>query len=163
MLFVLNELRDTKVGEKISDEKLFMYSLYMLVLVAIQFLSTVLNNWQNLIVSRLSVRVRSAVTSLLLKKVFKFSVLNPNEYSEGKILNYVTVDANKFEFCCFQTITLVTSSWNLILGILSVYFIAGSAILPVIGVASAGGLIMFLIQKSVYKFREDLMNCKDKR
>jgi hypothetical protein len=93
-----------------------------------QLLSTLLQNWNQMHFSRLSVRIRSCIVQLILKKAFKFSILNPSEHSEGKILNFVQVDTQKFETSVFFVVNFLIAILQIIIGLGLIAYVAGETV-----------------------------------
>lgn len=75
----------------------------LMILIVIFSLLTILIKNQGLFYSqRLSQRLRSALTSAILLKSFKCSLMNANKFDEFRVLNLVTADINKFELGVMQ-------------------------------------------------------------
>jgi hypothetical protein len=102
--WVVSSLMTTKTPDGQADTginiSLFIFNIVMILVV--QLIAVAAEQYNIITMSRLSVKIRNVVTSLIIEKAYKFSLLNSKNYNEGGLINFVQVDAVKFEKSIFQ-------------------------------------------------------------
>ena len=95
-LFLYLLLIDVSKAEKEewdSEKKFNRFAIWYGAIVATQFLGSIFINYVMLDLGRLGIRLKNTVIFAIYKKTLKVSVLNPNQHTEGKIVNYVQVSS----------------------------------------------------------------------
>jgi hypothetical protein len=102
--WVVSSLMTTPTTDGQADTginiSLFVFNIVMILVV--QLIAVSAEQYNIITMSRLSVKIRNVVTSLIIEKAYKFSLLNSKDYNEGGLINFVQVDAVKFEKSIFQ-------------------------------------------------------------
>lgn len=113
--------------------------------------------------NRIFLRVRSALVSLIMKKMLKYPVTNPSEFTEGKILNFVAIDANKFELGSLFIMWLFSNTFMIILTTGAIGYLAGLICLPVVVTLLLGSCFIYVMNKKWNKLKIEMMMFKDKK
>lgn len=145
------------------NEKNELYLYLFGGLLASQVIGSFFFNYITCDLSRLSVRLKSGVIFAIYKKLLKISVLNPSEHTEGNILNYINVDAQKLEDAITKLNLLFESFWLVVFGFtICVYIVSFNIVACVIVFFSLTFLSMCLY-KLIFKYEVRFMIAKDKR
>lgn len=96
-LILLSLTRYTEDASKLLPEDRDVWDLipYFCGILVLQMFSSILSNYSQISLKRLSLRIQASLESMIYDKILMFSVLNPSDHDEGSISNYVNVDAPK--------------------------------------------------------------------
>ena len=128
---IIDDIKANDSQGAIPLEKIYTYIIYFSLMIIVNYFVAIIESVINLEISRISLRVRTSIISLIMKKMLAFPIVNPNKFTEGKILNFVTTDANKFEFCGFYVNQLFKSSLLILLTTIAIGLLAGYVCFPV--------------------------------
>lgn len=160
MLFLLQTV--VKEGPT-EEEKIKTYiSLYAMI-VGAQFFGALLQNYTKCDLSRLSVRLKNAMIYAIYQKIVKVSVLNPAAHTEGNILNYIQIDAQKLEDAITKFSVLLESIWMVLFGFIISVYLVGFHIIPVIVIFFILTCITISLYRFIFKYEVRFMIAKDKR
>ena len=95
----------------------------MVIILLFQFLEVFFKNYINFFIARLNMKIKSALISILFNKIMKISLLNNNKYSEGTVLNFVTVDIIKIEYVSNRLLMILNAVITFIIGFVIIYYI----------------------------------------
>jgi hypothetical protein len=115
---VMNTLKkktDHVESKGIQGEELLVIGGYFSGIIFANLTCAILDNHLNLIIQRLSTKVKTSLISFVMRKLLNFSVTNPSEFTEGKIMNFVGVDSNKFEWSCYQIVLFFKMLLNIVI------------------------------------------------
>jgi hypothetical protein len=115
---VMNTLKkktDHVESKGIQGEELLVIGCYFSAIIFANLTCAILDNHLNLIIQRLSTKVKTSLISFVMRKLLNFSVTNPSEFTEGKIMNFVGVDSNKFEWSCYQIVLFFKMLLNIVI------------------------------------------------
>jgi ABC-type multidrug transport system fused ATPase/permease subunit len=70
-------------------------------------------------------RAENGIRAIVLNKVYKFSVLNPSRFGEGKLINLICGDCNSFSQALWHVYESVVSAFNIIFYIIGIWMMAG--------------------------------------
>lgn len=68
-----------------EDKSIFAYC--MLAIALFQIMEALLTNYSIFVISRLGVKIKSSVLTLMFNKVLKMSLINGSKFPEGKVMN----------------------------------------------------------------------------
>ena len=139
------------------------FATFIAITLTLQIITAFLKNYNSLELSRLSIRIKNSIISMVIQKSLKVSILNSKTHTEGELINFVQVDANKFEMSVFQFIRFQEAILSLIIGSCLVYYVAGFVVWIVFAVFILSTITMGLITKLYQKFQTRLMKHKDER
>lgn len=145
------------------DEKNSFYIYYFGGLLLSQIVGAFIYNYIACDLSRLSVRLKSSVIFAIYKKLMKISVLNPSEHTEGNILNYINVDAQKLEDAITKLNLLFESIWLVIFGFSLCIFLVSYNIAACVIVFFSLTFVSMCFYKLIFKYEVRFMIAKDKR
>ena len=89
------------------------------------FLSYTLYNFASWMGARISLWMKTAVIYLTYKKIMKVSTLNPSEFTEGSIINFIQVDAMKIQDSMINVLTAIDNAFQLLLSFAIGFFFVG--------------------------------------
>lgn len=139
------------------------YIYYFSGLVFAQIFGALLKNYIYCDLSRLSVRLKNGVIFAIFKKLLNISVMNPSEHTEGNILNYINVDAQKLEDAITKLNLLMESFWLVVFGFTICYFLVSFNIIACFVVFFTLTYLSTCLYKVIYKYEVQFMIAKDKR
>lgn len=145
------------------EEKNMRYIYYFGGVLLSQVLGSILFNYITFDLSRLSVRLKSGVIFAIYKKLLRISVLNPSEHTEGNILNYINVDAQKLEDAITKLNLLFESFWLIVFGFTFCIFLVGYNIAACVIVFFSLTFLSMCFYKLIFKYEVAFMIAKDKR
>lgn len=160
---VIDEIKANSRSGKIMVDSLYTYITYFFIMIAINFIIAVLEGIIALEVARISLRIKAALISLIMKKMLTYPVVNSSKFTEGKILNFVTTDANKFEICALQFILIFKSIALVILTTVALGQLAGSVCFPITSTLLIGSFFVGLMNEFYRIIKTKMMEFKDKR
>ena len=136
-------------------------------LLSIAFITSttlMIRNYYIFRVERFSLRIRSAVLSVLERKIMRFSVLNSTYFTEGKITNLLQVDTKRVTTFFYEFFELVRNLMIAVVGTGYMAFIAG--LMPTLFVVGTFTAI-YMVYSIFYYIRSRLVRkflfFKDKR
>lgn len=154
----------TNTDDSISrDDKNDRYLYFFGGLLLSQVFGSFLYNYIACDLSRLSVRLKSGVIFAIYKKLMKISVLNPSEHTEGNILNYINVDAQKLEDAITKLNLLFESFWLIIFGFTLCIYLVSYNIATCVIVFFSLTFVTMCFYKLIFKYEVKFMVAKDKR
>jgi ABC-type multidrug transport system fused ATPase/permease subunit len=164
MLSVLMYLIIEDATAIVDDEKrTIRLSIYLGSLCVCQIVGAFLKNYIYCDLSRLSVRLKCGVIFTIYKKLMRISVLNPSEHTEGNILNYINVDAQKLEDAITKLSLLMEAIWLIIFGFsICIWLISFNIVACIVSFFGLTFFTMFLY-KLIFKYEVMVAIAKDKR
>jgi len=161
LMFLVLELINN--GTKTGDDAMYWYAGYFGAIAGFQLFGHLFFNYVQNDLSRLSVRLKSAVTFMAYQKLFKVGVLNPKEHTESNILNYIQVDAQKMEDAITKFAMLFESFWQIIFGFsISIYLVSYNIAACFVAFVSLT-IFTFMLYKFIFKYEVRFMIAKDLR
>jgi ABC-type multidrug transport system fused ATPase/permease subunit len=146
-----------------SDERTWRLGIYLGLICVCQILGSFLKNYIYCDLSRLSVRLKCGVIFTVYKKLMRISVLNPSEHTEGNILNYINVDAQKLEDAITKLSLLMEAIWLIIFGFsICIWLISYNIAACIISFFALTFFTMYLY-KVIFKYEVMVAIAKDKR
>ena len=113
-------------------------------------------------VDRISARICCSLTFMIYNKILKVSTLNPSEFDEGKIINYIQIDANKLNRSIGVLVFGLDSFWNLFFALLLGFILYGWVLVVLIITFVAMSFVINITFKQFFKNITELMGFKDK-
>jgi len=112
---------------------------------------------------RMALIWRSNMMACVFEKMLHYNSLNPSLHSEGNMMNYLQVDAGKFEMAGFAVVGLIRTTFGFIIAIsLGLYFI-GYPVLLMLSFMVAMNIAVFYIYKIEMNLNKEIMKAKDER
>lgn len=146
-----------------NEERTIKLGIYFGSLCICQIVGSFLKNYIYCDLSRLSVRLKCGVIFTVYRKLMRISVLNPSEHTEGNILNYINVDAQKLEDAITKLSLLMEAIWLIIFGFtVCIWLISFNIIACIISFFALTFFTMYLY-KVIFKYEVMVAIAKDKR
>lgn len=136
-------INDIEADHPDSDQR-FTLPLLLGSIIITQIFECIIRNYNIFYTNRVILRIRSAVTSIILDKTLKASLLNPNKFTEGQILNFASADVQKFDTVMRRFLWSVNCIIGLTIGLVSIGFIAGYAIFGCLIVFTTSAIIIII-------------------
>lgn len=160
---IIDDIQAHASSGKISSDQIYRYVTYFSIMILINLIVTICESRVTIQVPRISLRIRSSIVSLIMKKMLSYPVTNPNKFTEGKILNFVTIDANRFEQCAIFILWLCSSTLMIILATTGIAVLAGAVCIPVVVTLLFGTTFIYYMNKYWAGLKNEMMLFKDKR
>lgn len=154
---IIDDITENATAGKVSKNDLTKYIILFSAMVVINLIIALCEARNTLAVNRISLRIRSSLVSLIMKKMLSYPVTNPNEFTEGKILNFVTIDANKFELCALFIMWLFSNLFMIFLTTCAIGYLAGLVCLPVVFALLLGSAFIYFMNSHWNKLKTDMM------
>lgn len=169
LMAVMNELKsktkkeDVGPNKGIEGQELLIIGGYFSAIIFANLTCAILDNHLNLIIQRLSTKVKTSLISFVMRKLLNFSVTNPSEFTEGKIMNFVGVDSNKFEWSCYQIVLFFKMLLNIIILVAILAIFTGYVSLVTFGTLVIGTTVLSVFNIWFWSIKRQLMAAKDSR
>ena len=109
------------------------------------------------------VRAENAVSALIYEKVTKSSIFIKNQISEGEILNYIQVDAEKLNYLFTSLPAIIVIPVNIVISFYALFKFFGLTFFVGIGILIVLIIIIWIIQWRYLVNTKILLQKKDKR
>lgn len=147
----------------LATSEITSFCLFLVTNLLLQFLSALFQNWNQMHFCRLSIRIRSCIIQLVIRKAFKFSLLNPSDHTEGKIINFIQVDTQKFETSVFFLVNFLVAILQILIGLVLIGYVAGETVWMVVICLVFANMVNVLINWKYFTLQTQIMIAKDNR
>ena len=112
---------------------------------------------------RMANRFMSGVQGLIIDKIEKIGIINPNVHDQGSILNYIQNDINKFWAAVWAVNTMMDSILNLVLSLILGIYYFGKHFLVMVASIAVVGYINSIVFKLWFEYEDKWSIATDKR
>lgn len=162
-LFLFFLINDISEGKFTGDEKYKRYGMWYGLIAGTQLLGSLIINYISCDLSRTGIRLKSTVIFAIYKKVLRVSVLNPNQHTEGNILNYVQSDCQKVEDSISKFSQIMESIWQIVFGYtVCIYLIQYNVVALIITFFIMTSFTLYLY-RFIIRYEIQFMVAKDKK
>lgn len=162
-LFLYFLINDIAEGKYSGDEKYKRYGLWYGCIVGTQLFGSLIINYIAMDFGRTGIRLKNTVIFSVYKKILRISVLNPNQHTEGNILNYVQGDCQKIEDSISKFSQILESIWQVIFGYSVCVFLIQFNVIALIVTFFVLTAFTLYLYKFIIRFEIQFMVAKDKK
>ena len=142
---------------------LFSVSLNAVGLVLSKVLTTFFHHHTKFHSEISGVRAENAVSALIYEKVTKSSIFIKNQISEGEILNYIQVDAEKLNYLFTSLPAIIVIPVNIVISFYALFKFFGLTFFVGIGILIVLVIIIWIIQWRYLVNTKIMLHKKDRR
>lgn len=158
---LIKELSSTRSHNRGSQLETATLSLLAIILTST--ISTLILSKLNFENWRLSLVWRSSLMICIFEKTMKYNTLNQSAHGEGSLLNYIQVDAAKFEQAGYSIIGVLTSVVGTLFSIILGIYLIGHPVILMVSVMAFMNIGLYFTSRLEKKMNERIMRSKDKR
>lgn len=162
VMYGLIAYAERSVDISADDRDFYPLIAYFSGMICLTVVSAVVENYNLLMLKRLSIKIQSGLEMLIFEKIMRFSTLNSSEHNEGNITNYVNVDALKIRGFCETVVSLFECCFQFTFCFILGLFIFDWTQFVFIGVFQLGVFTTSLFLSFYLSYERSLLERKDK-
>jgi len=162
--FLAKLINSLQEGSRFDNTDTLIYiSNQLLCIVLLTISSGMISSWIGFETWRMALVWRSNMMTCVFEKMLSYNSLNPSPHSEGNMMNYLQVDAGKFELAGYAVVGLSQTIFGLLIStLLGLYFI-GYPVLLMLSFMLIMNVLLFYIYNIEMRLNKGIMKAKDER
>ena len=146
-----------------SDGGIAYGLLLIIIYILIDLVSNIISEQLNMIQKLLQIKIKNGIICLIYEKILKLSSATNKIFSQGEIINFIDVDANKIKYLLEEFSLVIRFPILVVFGFWLLMYYFGYSIIAAILIGTISFLSLFIIEKVYASVEDKVLIERDKR
>ena len=137
--------------------------LLIIIYILIDLVSNIISEQLNMIQKLLQIKIKNGIICLIYEKILKLSSATNKIFSQGEIINFIDVDANKIKYLLEEFSLVIRFPILVVFGFWLLMYYFGYSIIAAILIGTISFLSLFIIEKVYASVEDKVLIERDKR